>query len=99
MTRTFQPAVEFLAAHPYATPDLDGRDLAVGDQLVGTAAGTSQGLRHLRDLQVLVPVLVHVLLLRSGAIRRMLRHVAVVAYRKSKDLQIPDTREGFAGSS
>ena len=92
MALPFKPAVELLAADPDAAADPDRRDLAVGDQLVGSAAGYPQHLRYLRDLQLLVLLFVHPHLLRSVAVAWMLRRLVACQYRKRATLPIPGTR-------
>jgi hypothetical protein len=54
----FEPTIKALAADPGASTDPDGGDLALRDQLIGSAAGHSNDPLYLRNLQVLV-LLVH----------------------------------------
>jgi hypothetical protein len=79
----FEPAIELLAADPDAATNPDRRYLPAADQLVGPAARDPQYLRHLRNLQILVPLLVH---------HRILRRQPTAEYRKRASRLIPGTR-------
>jgi len=88
----FEPAIELLAADPDTATDPDRRDLPAADQLVGSAASDPQDLCYLRNLQILALLLVHLALLLSVVIDRILRRLPAAEYRKRASLPIPGTR-------